>query len=344
MTRQRCNESGGKLPALQDQCPRCGLASRRRRTAAVGAFLAGALLCLAGSAWAFKSVRPAPAPQPQVPPAVREPELTLGALLTMSPAEIGKVDVAAMNLLCAQGLPGAENLDVTQCLRTLDEWARLADRMTQERIGIFQANPEQFKNSENWWRVGALVGVLNRVIGTSYNPALKNVRVFDPFDSTFFRSPKDVFIHGLLTGNRQGTCASMPVLVVSVGRRLGYPLKLVAGANHLFVRWDGAGDRFNVEVTDAFAESKPDDFYHTWPRPNRLPLKSMTPAEELSTFLGFRGLCFMEHQRWRDAEVAFVHAHALVPDSKTNLPYLERLLMAEQYGIPMQPPTSMGPR
>jgi hypothetical protein len=287
-----------------------------------------ALISIGGTAWAFvRSAQSSPAPvrvpvaAPQSTPAPA-PRLTLGDLLTMPATEIGNVDVDEMNLLCAQGLPGAEGLDVAQCLRTVDEWAGLTRRMTDERIGIFRQNPEQFKNSENWWRVGALVGVLNRVIGTSYNPALKNAGALGMFDTTSFQNARDIFIHGLLTGNRQGTCSSMPVLVAAVGRRLGYPLKLVAGRNHLFVRWDDGTERFNIEVTDSFAERKPDDFYHEWPRPNRLPLKSMTPAEELSTFLAFRGLCLMQHKRWRDAEVAFAHSHVLVPESTAKLPYL----------------------
>ena len=33
---------------------------------------------------------------------------------------------------------------------------------------------------------------------------------------------------------------------MAVGRRLGYPLKLVTTKGHLFVRWEGAGERFNI--------------------------------------------------------------------------------------------------
>ena len=62
-----------------------------------------------------------------------------------------------------------------------------------------------------------------------------------------------LFIHGIIDGPG-GTCASMPVLYVAVGRRLGYPLKLVEARGHLLLRWDdplgqrlGTPDVFNVE-------------------------------------------------------------------------------------------------
>jgi hypothetical protein len=45
---------------------------------------------------------------------------------------------------------------------------------------------------------------------------------------------------------RMGTCSSMPVLYVTLGRRLGYPVKLVTAKAHLFVRWEQTGERFNL--------------------------------------------------------------------------------------------------
>lgn len=44
-------------------------------------------------------------------------------LLKMSPAELADVDFALMNLLCAKGLPGAEDMDIPAILKKLDEWA-----------------------------------------------------------------------------------------------------------------------------------------------------------------------------------------------------------------------------
>ena len=51
----------------------------------------------------------------------------------------------------------------------------------------------------------------------------------------FFADARDVFLHGLTGPERRGTCSSLPVLHVAVGRRLGYPLKLVTTKGHQFV-------------------------------------------------------------------------------------------------------------
>ena len=42
----------------------------------------------------------------------------------------------------------------------------------------------------------------------------------------------------------------MPILYIAIGRRLGYPLKLVHAHGHDFVRWDEpGGERFNIDAT-----------------------------------------------------------------------------------------------
>ncbi len=49
---------------------------------------------------------------------------SLDDLLKMTPEQLAKLDLAEMNLLCATGLPGAEDLHIDQCLTRLDEWAQ----------------------------------------------------------------------------------------------------------------------------------------------------------------------------------------------------------------------------
>jgi len=56
---------------------------------------------------------------------------SLGELLATPPERIQQMDVALMNLLCVEGLPGTEGLDVSQCLSILDQWT--------ERIGAKMA-------------------------------------------------------------------------------------------------------------------------------------------------------------------------------------------------------------
>lgn len=142
----------------------------------------------------------------------------------------------------------------------------------------------------------------------------------DPTGFDFTRS-QDLFINGLLDGTG-GTCTSMPVLYVAIGRRLGYPLKLVAGTGHLFLRWDDSvtGERFNIEGTSRGFLSHPDEQYINWPRkPARAEieggylLKSMTPREELAAFLDSRGTCLLHSGRLSDAAKAYRTAVELSP-------------------------------
>lgn len=68
------------------------------------------LALAAGAVWLLFAVRDGASPGQAgaAPSAVA----SLPALLALSPERLSGLDIARMNLLCAQGLPGAENLDV----------------------------------------------------------------------------------------------------------------------------------------------------------------------------------------------------------------------------------------
>jgi hypothetical protein len=242
------------------------------------------------------------------------------------------MDIATMNLLCATDLPGAENLDVSRCLARLDEWAarvkeetaRHAYRITDPRY------TDQYLRSEACYRASMLLQVLQEDCGVHYN--MERVRDID------FTNAKDLFIHGMIDDTNGGTCVSMPVLYVAIGRRLGYPLRLVLAKAHVFARWDDAegGERFNIEGSgDGFA-SFPDEYYRTWPQPiseaevraGRF-LQSLTPAEELAVFLAARGHCLHDIGRLPEARVAYARAHRFDPSRPEYLGFL-----AEAVGIP----------
>ena len=44
-------------------------------------------------------------------------------LITLPETDLAGWDIALMNLLCAEGLPGAGSLDVKKCLAVLAQWA-----------------------------------------------------------------------------------------------------------------------------------------------------------------------------------------------------------------------------
>ncbi len=52
-----------------------------------------------------------------------------------------------MNLLCAEGLPGAEDLNLSQCLERLDGMAKYVKGETDRHYYKFREHPEQYRNS-----------------------------------------------------------------------------------------------------------------------------------------------------------------------------------------------------
>ena len=130
----------------------------------------------------------------------------------------------------------------------------------------------------------------------------------------------------------------MTARYAAVGRRLGYPLKLVAarGPNygHFFVRWDDPhGERFNIEVNNHGLDCPSDDqyrqgFYQTrpdWEQSGSI-LKSMTPREELAAFMVQRTGCLGDEGRMRHKAEAYAWAIALAPHNVLHRAFLNLTL------------------
>ena len=228
---------------------------------------------------------------------------------------MGRVDIARMNLLCARGLPGTEQLDVDECLATLDKWAARAASETERFFYKFRQTPSDYEYSEAYYRMLTLATVLQQDFGVHYS--------YEQLRKVDFTRSEDLFIHGLTGHKRSGTCVSMPVLYVAVGRRLGYPLKLVLAKTHVFARWEDpdTSERFNIEATDTGLNCPPDDHYRTWPvkisdaelEAGRY-LKSLSPPEELAVFLAMRGHCLLDTGRRDEAREAYAQAVRFAPD------------------------------
>lgn len=246
-----------------------------------------------------------------------EPQ-TLNELLDLPVEQLDQVDIARMNLLCATGLPGAENLDIDQALATLDKWAERVRFETDRHLYKFRQNPANYENSEGYFRMLMLVTVLQQDLGVHYN--MDRVRDVD------FRRSQDLFLHGMIGTDNGGTCVSMPVIYTSVARRLGYPVNLVLTKTHVFCRWDSPTDRFNIEATNQGMNSFSDEYYLSWPQKiseaeakrNRY-LISLSSAESLANFLASRGHCLLDNGRTRESFDAYAAAHRLAPQDPSYL-------------------------
>lgn len=257
-------------------------------------------------------------------PSLRPPE-TLKELLVLLPAELEHCDIARMNLLCAEGLPGAEHLGVNRDLAVLDQWAQHIQSETARNFHHYQDNPAHFYNSTNFYKMLIMAVVLYEDHGVRYDPKRIESPEAARSDDHFFADSRDIFIHGLVGSSRIGTCSSMPVLYVALARRLGYPVKLVSTRGHLFMRWDSPTERFGMDATGKGLNEYTDEHYRQWPfavsdeeiRAEGY-LKSMTAAEELSVFLSIRGQCLQEAGKLKGAITAYAAALKFAPNWRGN--------------------------
>jgi hypothetical protein len=177
----------------------------------------------------------------------------------LSEVAMGGHDIALVNLKCAFGLPGSEKIDLFESLSKLDEWSKVAEVETNRLSPQFEERPSDYGNSWAYFRILVMFTVLQRDIGIHYDPALRRDNKAKWTDSRHW------FIHGVLQ-NKTGTCASLPPFYAAIGRRLGYPLKVVATASHLFLRWDRPPEaRFNIECTSDGLNCYSDEYYLSWP-------------------------------------------------------------------------------
>lgn len=229
-----------------------------------------------------------------------------------------------MNLACGEGLSGAEGIEVKESLQTIDAMANQVRRETERHLYRFERNPAEFESSEGYFRMLMLVVVLAEDFRVHYAPEKIATAGEARMNDGFFADSRTVFLHGLTGPKHEGTCSSMPVLYVTVGRRLGYPLKLVTTKGHLFVRWEGDKERFNIEATGHGVNRFQDDYYRHWPfeisRSEEAAegyLKSLSPAEELAVFLSIRAMCLRQAGRLEEAAEAFGAAARLAPGCKS---------------------------
>ncbi len=287
--------------------------SRRKMLRWVLPLVAVIVLAAGFAAWKQVGTRPSKASGlvARMPAPFKQPR-TLKELLALSTEQLERCDVGLMNLLCAEGLPGAQQLDVQDGLKILDGFAETVRFETQRHAYRFNEHPDQFRQSLGYYRMMMLGTVLAQDVGIRYNPKLALPQL-DGKIPTLGESAnsEDVFIHGLLRTNSVGTCASMPVLVAAVARRLGYPVNLAGAKYHLYVRYEEPnGKHFNVEptVTEAFLTPEDEEYKSGQFKTTAEEIKGYTWLQPLSNkqvlahFLNTRAICLGDAKRYDEAK------------------------------------------
>lgn len=231
-------------------------------------------------------------------------------------------DIAAVNLACARGLPNADESEFPEYLALLDTIADAVRRETERSWRFFKLKPAQFHHSENVFRIYTMEHVFRVRFGIKYDPLVH--ALVEREGNWRTSDSSEIFIHGILSAKRTGTCSSLPTFAIAVGRRLGYPLKLVLVPNHTLYRWDDGDEVFNFQHTEAGGDVRPDEYFYTWPikweaihyeinRRTGVWLHSLRPAQEVSKFLCNRALLLRDIGRFGEALQALAAAERFNP-------------------------------
>ena len=285
--------------------------------AATSAATLTASVCLSGKG-RTDAVAPVPERKATAAPAV---SAAVGALLVPAPLP-ADADPGLLNLLCAPDVSeDASGRKLAANLKTLDDWAAHIAWQTSRNLHRFRENPEDF-GTEPEWRLAMMCTVLGQDLKVRYDPALSTPAMLASPNEVFFARSAPAFLSGCLGPDRAGTCSSLPVLYVALGRRLGYPMHLVAAKSHLFARWDdGKGTRVNLEAANGGGfSSQPDSYYRAWPRPISPEeeekggyLRNLDASEMLAVFLDIRADCLKAAGRPVEAVRAAAVAYNLAP-------------------------------
>jgi hypothetical protein len=228
-------------------------------------------------------------------------------------------------------LPGAESLDIPRCLATLDRWTCRVQQFASQHAHRFNRDPAAFEHQHGLFLFLCLVTVLKHSdhVGVGYSPsAIGNYN---------FSDSRDDFLHGVLT-RKLGTCISLPVLFVAIGRRLRWPLHLAIAKRHVFCQWlHGHDTHLNLEGScPGGGKTYPDSHYATWPAPLTQDelrsgrfLRPLTRHEEFALFLETRGHCLADNGRYGEAREAYGQAHQVSPNWSLLSNHLHALSLQE---------------
>jgi hypothetical protein len=95
---------------------------------------------------------------------------TLAELVVLKPENLAAVDIGLMNMLCAEGLSGAEDMKIADCQATLDQWAQRVKSETDRNFHRFREDPAYFYNSESFYKMVMMAVVVYEDFGIRYNP------------------------------------------------------------------------------------------------------------------------------------------------------------------------------
>lgn len=239
-------------------------------------------------------------------------------LLGMSDADLDRVDIVAMNLIIAKGIPSLTGIDIRRYQRLADLWASDIARRLPDLEGEFRAAPQEWKHDIDFFRLGIVCWYVDLVLKIAYREDQREAKV------VLYTDPIDLFLNGVMD-TRRGTCGNLAVLHVVLGRRLGWPVSLACIGSHFICRFDDGSKIINVEATDTgrggFATPTDERLLEN----NQLPLKAvecgsdlrcLTSREMLGIFIGLRARHYDNIERFSEAERDYMLARYFFPQNR----------------------------
>ncbi len=249
-------------------------------------------------------------------------------LLALTDEQLEKTDLIELNLAVAREIPGLEKLDYDHYRCTVDDWTGKFRRWLPTVEHAFHQAPDKYKNDINFFRLGMLAQFLDQKVGIAYVEEQKRAQIKDrkagKRTGVRYTDPGQLLLYGLIDTKR-GTCATMPVLHVAMGRRLGWPVGLACANWHYVCRYDDGQRVYNIETTDTgrggFAEGSDADYIEKEGVSSKAiavgsDLRKLTAREMLGVFIMSRGRYLADTEKRQAAARDFALAHTLFPSSR----------------------------
>jgi hypothetical protein len=270
---------------------------------------------------------------------------TVAQLMALSNAELEKVDIVGMSVAVAREIPGQENLDYQHYREIVDGWTDQFRRWMPTAEANFLNSPQQWRGDINFFRLGLLATYLTRERGVRYDEKYSQDQ--KEGKNSKYKEPGAVLVHGLIDTLR-GTCATMPVLHVAIGRRLGWPVSLAAVGPHYVCRYDDGKVHYNIEATytgPGFVSDADEDYMKNDHLPKKAltsgsDFRSLSAREMLGVFVAARARYYRDTSRFGEADRDYALARVLYPNHRYA--YRESILAFLWRGEQLFDPTETG--
>lgn len=248
----------------------------------------------------------------------QEPWPTLAEMVALTDDDLSAVDPVVMNIVVAKGIPSLANLDVGRYIALADQWAGNLRRRMPMLEENFHKQPGKWNNDLAIFRLGLVCQFLDVAIGIGYREEFVNLK------EHLYTNPSDLFLNGVMD-TRRGTCASMAILNVVIGRRVGLPVFLATAASHFLCRYEDGAAVYNIESTDtgngtfSAADDTLQMSYMNVPviaQKCGSDFKSATPREMLGLFVGLRARHLDDIACVAEAEQDYLLARYLFPQNR----------------------------